>query len=317
MPENAGCFAVSPRQIPWQGWKSILPRIGSRFVEADISLRSAGVAFFTFFSIFPGLTAAVLVYGLFLDRETLRQHLATVEPLLPDAAFSIINTRLEALLAQPQTGLGIGLAVSLAIAFWSGSRGVGSLVTLLTIAHREKEERSFLSAALLSLGLTLAGIIGFAIAIILVAAIPAAAAALPLPDYFETLALWLRWPILLVFILGALMALYRLAPDRRAPAMRWLWPGAVAAAIVWVLLSVLFSIYVQNFGNYSATFGALSAAVVMMLWLYYSIMVFAMGAVLNAEIEYQTRTDTTAGLSRPVGDRGAVVADNMPGGTES
>lgn len=312
MPKSSGRYATSPTEIPWDGWKDILARVARRFTEADISLRAAGVAFFTFFSIFPAIAAAVLLYGLFLDRETLRQHLATIQPQVPDQAFSIIDSRLEALLAQPQTGIGIGLAASLAIAFWSGSRGVGSLVTLMTKAQREEEERNFFVAAALSIGLTLAGIFGFAIAVFLVAAIPAAVAALPLPTYFETLALWLRWPILAVFIIGALIVLYKIAPDRKSAQLGWVWPGALLAGSLWLLLSIMFSIYVQNFGNYSATFGTLSAAVVLMLWLYYSIMVFAIGAVFNAEIEYQTRTDTTSGAPRPMGKRGAIVADTMP-----
>ena len=307
-----GRYAQTPWQITWKGWKKIFWRSVSRFSEADISLRCAGVAFFTFFSIFPALAAGVLTYGLLLDRNTLRDHLASIQPLLPADAYNLIAERLESLLSQPETGLGIGLLFSLAIALWSGSRGVGSLVGLVSQTYRERDERNFLVSAALSLGLTFGGIICFAIAVFTVAALPALFLALPFGSVFETTVLWLRWPLLAAFVVLGLTVLYRLAPDRDAPSFVWLLPGALFAGLMWIGVSFGFSIYVEQFGNYSATFGSLSIAVVTMLWIYYSVTVFALGGVLNAEAELQTRVDTTTGSPKPLGQRGAVVADNLP-----
>ncbi len=307
-----GRYATSPFQIPWKGWVRVAKRMFARFGEADISLRCAGVAFFTFFSIFPAIAAAVLTYGLFLDRTLLRTHLDSIQPLIPPQAYTIISDRLDALLAQPEAGLGIGLVLSLGIALWSGSRGVGSLVGLISEAYREDDERNFIVSALLSVGLTVGGIIFLAVAILTVAALPALFLALPLGAYFEWLVLLLRWPLLFLFVMSALMVLYRLGPDRKDAKLVWLVPGAFVGTLGWLALSLGFSFYVQNFGNYSATFGSLSVAVVTMLWMYYSILVFASGAILNAEAEMQTRMDSTTGPPKPVGQRGAVVADQIP-----
>lgn len=307
-----GKYAETPFQIPLKGWWPIAKRVAVRFGKADISLRCAGVAFFTFFSIFPAIAASVLTYGLFLNRETLRTHLAAIEPFVPHQAFTIISDRLEALLSQPETGLGFGLVLALAIALWSGSRGVGSLVGLISEAYREDNKRSFLTSALLSIGLTLGGIVFLAVAIVTVAALPAVFLALPFGSSFEWLVLLLRWPLLFLFVMAALMVLYRLGPDRSNAQLVWLLPGALIATIGWLLLSALFSLYVENFGNYSATFGSLSVAVVTMLWLNYSILIFAVGALLNAEAEYQTRMDSTTGEPKPIGLRGAIVADTVP-----
>ncbi len=309
---QTGKYAATPFQIPLKGWWPIVKRVFVRFNAADISLRCAGVAFYTFFSIFPAIAAGVLTYGLFLDRETLRDHLATIQSFVPPQAYTIISDRLEALLSQPETGLGFGLALALAIALWSGSRGVGSMVGLISEAYREDEKRSFVTTALLSVSLTLGGILFLTVAILSVAALPAIFLALPFGSSFEWLVLLLRWPLLFLFVMGALMVLYRLGPDRSDAQFIWLLPGAIVATIGWMLLSGLFSFYVENFGNYSATFGSLSVAIVTMLWLNYSILVFAIGAILNAEAEYQTRIDTTTGPPKPMGYRGAVVADHVP-----
>ncbi len=316
LESRSGKYAESPFQIPLKGWWPIAKRVFARFGEADISLRCAGVAFFTFFSIFPAIAASVLTYGLFLDRETLRDHLAAIQSFVPPQAFTIISERLDALLSQPEAGLGFGLLAALAIALWSGSRGVGSLVGLISEAYREDDDRSFIVSALLSVGLTLGGIIFLAVAIVTVAALPAIFLALPLGEHFEWLVLLLRWPLLFLFVMAALMVLYRLGPDRSDARAVWLIPGAFVGTLGWVLLSILFSFYVENFGNYSATFGSLSVAIVTMLWLNYSILIFAMGAILNAEAEHQTRMDTTTGAPKPIGHRGAVVADHVPEMTE-
>ncbi len=312
-PEHrSGKYATSPFQISLKGWWPIVKRGVARFGEADISIRCAGVAFFTFFSIFPAIAAAVLTYGLFLDRSMLRTQLDTLQPFVPPEAFTIIAERLDALLSQPETGLGLGLVLALGIALWSGSRGVGSLVGLISEAYREHDNRSFIVSALLSIGLTFGGMVFLAVAILTVAALPAIFLALPFGASFEWFVLLLRWPLLFLFVMFALVVLYRLGPDRKDARLVWLVPGAAFGTIAWLLLSALFSFYVQNFGNYDATFGSLSVAIVTMLWLYYSILIFAVGAILNAEAEYQTRMDSTTGPPKPLGYRGAVVADEVP-----
>lgn len=309
---SSGRYATRPGQIPRPGWIKILKRTLATMSATDLSLRCAGVAFFTFLSIFPVLACFVLIYGLVATPDSLRAQLEALRAFAPASVFNIVQERLEALLSQPEVGLGIGLAISFTLALWSGSRGVNALIGTISFAYRETDERSFISAALTSVGLTLGALVFLVIALFTIAGLPVILAATPfVSNMAETVALWARWPVLALFVCLSMAVLFRIAPHRESAQWKWITPGALVATVLWVMLSVLFSIYVEQFGNYSATFGSLSVAVVMMLWTYYSTMIVTLGASLNAEIEHQTKVDTTTGPSAPMGDRGAFVADHL------
>ena len=109
----------------------------------------------------------------------------------------------------------------------------------------------------------------------------------------------------------ALAAIYRYGPSRTEARWQWLSVGSVAAAIGWLLSSVLFSWYIAHFGAYNATYGSLGAAVGMMMWMWISAIVILLGGELNAEIEHQTAKDSTVGSEKPLGERGAVMADTI------
>lgn len=96
----------------------------------------------------------------------------------------------------------------------------------------------------------------------------------------------IRWPVLLILTVLALIALYRWGPDRHPRQFRHIWPGAVFASLLWIFAGALFSIYVENFSDYQASFGSVTAAIVMLLWLYNSAQIFVLGAVINSELEY-------------------------------
>lgn len=307
-----GRYADRPAQIPWTGWKRILRRTFGMMSDADLSLRCAGVAFFTFLSIFPVLACFVLIYGLVSTPASLREQMVSLQQFVPASVYSVVQERLDALLDQPEIGLGIGLAISFVLALWSGSRGTNALVSTISSAYHETVERNFIKAAILSLGMTLGALVFLIGALFSIAAIPVILNALPVTALTETLALWARWPVLAIAVIISIAVLYRVAPHRESPRWKWVTPGALLATFLWLILSAAFSIYVEQFGNYSATFGSLSVAVVMMLWIYYSTMVVALGAALNAEIEHQTKVDTTIGPNAPMGERGAYVADNLP-----
>ena len=109
----------------------------------------------------------------------------------------------------------------------------------------------------------------------------------------------------------ALALIYRFGPSRVAPQWRWISWGSVAAALLWLAGSALFSFYAANFGNFNATYGSLGAVIGFMTWLWISAIVILLGAELNAEIEHQTARDTTTGHPKPLGTRGAHMADSV------
>ena len=121
----------------------------------------------------------------------------------------------------------------------------------------------------------------------------------------------LRFVVLFAGLLLGLAVLYRYAPDRNQPKWSWVSPGSLFAAVVWIIGSLLFSLYTANFGRYNETYGALGGIVVVMLWLVLSALVVILGAELNCELERQTMRDTTKGPERPLGSRHAYAADTI------
>jgi membrane protein len=274
---------------------------------------AAGVAFYSFMALFPALIAALLLYGLVRDPADVRAQAADWTKNMPSDAASVVTTQLEQLTKSSQPSLGIGLVVALLLALWSAAGGVGNLITALNVAYDEEETRGFVKRKLLALGLTLGAIVFVVVTLALVAAAPAVLDHLvgsgPARWGLEAA----RWLLLVLAMAAALAVLYRVGPDRADPRFSWVSVGAVTATVVWIVVSVGFSIYVDNFGSYAKTYGALAGVVVLLLWLWMTMYVVLLGAELNAESEQQTIADTTTGKPRPLGERGAVKADSVPG----
>ena len=267
----------------WRRVFDFLVRCFRTFGDADTSLRCAGTAFFGFLSLFPAVATVVLVFGLFADRAALAATIDAFRYVLPNQVLDILREQMTMLIAQPPATIGIGLVISIVLALWSGSRGVNALVYAMSRVRHEPERRNFIRAALMAIGLSVAGALFMVIALALIAGLPAL---FPWPSSEEWLLLLIRWPALLVLTTLALMALYRWGPDRHPRRFRHIWPGAVFASALWIFAGALFSIYVENFGNYQASFGSVTAAIVMLLWFYNSAQIFVFGAVVNSELQY-------------------------------
>jgi membrane protein len=123
-----------------------------------------------------------------------------------------------------------------------------------------------------------------------------------------------RWLLLVILLAVALAVIYRVAPDRDAPKIKWVSVGALTATVLWLLASIGFTIYVANFGSYAKTYGALAGVIILMLWLWISCFAILLGATINAESEAQTIKDSTKGEPRPLGERQATKADSVPPG---
>jgi membrane protein len=310
--EYPGATADDPRQIPKRGWVQILKRAWAESKVDQVPLLAAGVAFYSFLSLFPAMIAAVTIYGLVADRETVARQTEALASALPRDAASLISTQMESISSQPQQSLGLGLLIALVLALWSASGGVGNIVTAINVAYDEEENRGFVKRKALSLGLTLGAILFVAVAVGLIAVVPAL-----LDDLFPSGAIhWLiqvgRWAGLVLAVMVALAVLYRYAADRDAPRFAWVSVGAVIATVIWIVASVGFSVYVSNFGSYGETYGALAGVAILMLWLWLTAFIVLLGAEVNAEAEQQTVADTTVGPPEPLGERGAVKADNLP-----
>lgn len=197
-------------------------------------------------------------------------------------------------------------------ALWSASSATGNLITAVNLAYDEQESRGFIKLRATALGLTLGGIVFVLLTLVLVAVVPVALDILGLGVVGRVVAQVVRWVLLIGVVILGLAVVYRVAPDRDSPRFRWVSTGAVVAAVLWILGSVAFSLYVSSFGNYNKTYGALAGVVVLMLWLYLTCYIVLLGAEINTEAERQTAQDTTTGEPRPLGQRDATAADTLP-----
>ena len=141
--------------------------------------------------------------------------------------------------------------------------------------------------------------------------LPAAVALLQMSAYAALIARSASFGLLVLFVLLALSLLYRFGPSRRSAGWSWVTPGSLFATLLWLVASALFSFYVQHLASYDATYGPLGAIIGVMMWFYVSALVVMIGAELNAELELQTVRDSTDGPERPIGERGAYVADHV------
>jgi len=309
---DIGRHARSPGAMPRQGWWRIVKRVVRRFGDDNVSLISAGVAFYALLGLFPALAALISIFGLVADPHQVQAQFANLKDVLPGDAYSLISQQLTSLAGGYGTQLGTGLAIAILLSVWSATRGTRSLIVALNIVYDEEEQRGLIHQNLLAFGMTLFLIIVVITAIIAVVAAPIVLGFLGPDHLVSTLIDWVRWPLLAVVAILALAVMYRYGPARRKARWRWLPPGSVLALAVWLIASSLFSLYVSRFADYNATYGAIGGVIILLMWLYLSALAILLGAELNAELEHQTAVDTTIGPDRPRGKRGAHMADHLP-----
>ncbi|HYO36780.1 MAG TPA: YihY/virulence factor BrkB family protein [Geodermatophilus sp.] len=310
--ELPGVHATKPTHIPLRGWKQILKRAWAENSADNMPIIAAGVAFWGFLSIFPALIALISIYGLVASPETVAQQIEDLSAALPQSAAALVTDQLNTITSRSGGALTFGLVASVGAALFSASGGVNNLVTAVNIAYDEVETRNFVKLRALSLVLTLGATLFVLITFSLVAVVPAVLNAIPLGPFATVLTQVVRWLLLLGVVVGSLSVLYRLAPDRDDPKFRWVSLGSVVVTLIWALVSLLFSFYVNNFGSYDKTYGAIAGVIVLMLWLYLTCYLILLGAEINSEAEHQTAQDTTSGPEVPMGERNATMADELP-----
>ena len=279
--------------------------------ENRILLVAAGVTFYALLAIFPGIAALISIYGLFADAASVADHLDTIAAVAPGGAIDVLREEMDRLASQGGATLGVSFMVSLAISLWTANSGIKAVFDALNIVYGEEEKRSFLKLNAVTLLVTL-GIIAFILlTLAAIVAIPVALAFIPLPGMMAVVVKIGRWPVLFALVTIALAVLYKYGPSRTEPRWRWITWGSVSAAIVWLAASALFSWYVASFGSYNKTYGSLGAVIGFMTWIWISIIVVLVGAKLNAEMEHQTARESTTGPPKPLGRRGATMADTV------
>jgi membrane protein len=306
-----GRCARSPWEIPWRGWKDILWRTYRQIQDDRLFAISAGVVFFALLALFPAVTAIVSMYGLFTDAATIQDHMALLYSFAPEQAVSIVRAQIERLVARRDAELGSGVILGILIALWSANAGVKAIIDALNVVYEETEKRGFIKLNLVSLALTVGAVAAVLLGIGAVVVVPLLLEQIGFGAWPAWLVQYGRWPAMIVAILFGLAILYRYGPSRERARWQWISVGSVTAAAFWLAGSAAFSFYIQNFANYDATYGSLGTGIGLMVWMWLSVIAILFGGELNAEIEHQTSLDSTANRPRPLGQRGAAMADTV------
>jgi membrane protein len=273
----------SPGDIQAKGWFSALKRARPRMKELNISLLASGVAFWAMLSLFPAIIALVMVYGLVANPDDVTEQIENAFSGLSEDAKAAVSDPITTIASDQSSALSFGLIISLAVLLWSASSGMQNLMQALTTAYEQEETRGFVKLRATALVLSIGALLLAVVLIGVVGVVPPI-----LEDLFPDGPL--RWVllavevvVLLLLLVAVVTALYRFAPANKPAGLKWGSTGAVFTAVLLVLFTVLFTLYVQNFGSYNKTYGALAGVIILMLWLYYSAYVLLIGALVNAE----------------------------------
>lgn len=306
-----GRRAEQPREISGRGWLDILWRVKREMSDDRLTMLAAGIAFYALLSLFPGIAAVISLWALVLDPQDMARQIIELSRFLPEDGAKLIEEQARKIGDNTDAGLSLTALTSLVIAMYVASKGVRGLIIGLNVVYGEDERRGLGHRTLVIAALTLGLIVLTQVTIVFITLVPLAIGMLGLDDTPVRVIGWLRWPVLLLLMMFVIAVLYRFGPYRHSPRWEWVSVGTVTATLLWLLGSGGLSLYVGHVVNLGELYGSLGAVVVLMLWFWLSAFVVLLGAEINGEMERQTRHDTTIGESRPMGERGAHVADTL------
>jgi membrane protein len=289
------------------GWWAIAKRLWTQVRDDNISLLSAGVAFYAMLSILPALIAVISVYGLVAEPRSAMAQVHKLADIIPAQAREMLTGQLEALTRSAGRGLSLGAALGIVAAIWAASAGMRAIIAGINAAYDQTETRTFLKLRGLALLHTLGATVTMVVAIGVIVVLPVVTGLFG-PAGRILLAV-VRWPLLAGLMLVGVGVLYRFAPNRRIT-RRWVTPGSVLATLLWLLGSALFSLYVNSFANYNRTYGVLGAVIILLLWLFLTSFAVLLGAELNSAIQARAGEGATTGPARPAGERDTPAADH-------
>ena len=283
------------------GWTEILKRTVHEVNEDNCLGLAAQLAFYFFLALFPALLFLVALVGYLPVENLLSQLLAALGTVAPSEVLALLRTQLNEVAQGGHGGL---LTLGIAGAIWSSSAALVAIIDALNHAYDITEFRSWWKRRLVAIALTLAMSLFIVTSLVLVLVGPDVAAWaagwLGLGGAFTTIWSVIRWPVMIFLIVLGVDLVYHYAPNRRV-AWVWITPGSLLATALWILSSFGFKLYVANFGNFNATYGAIGGVAVLMLWFYVSGLAILIGAEVNGVIESARRHEASrTARPRPV-----------------
>jgi membrane protein len=282
------------------GWYDMVRRTGKEIGDDHVAAFAGNLTYHTILAIFPFaiFVLSVLFIGgqeqLLVDAIT---NLRSNGALSPGAANVIID-QVDAISKTSSGAIGVSLVISILVALWAVSGAFRSVMEAMNVMYEVQETRGFVRRYVTSIVLSLV------IAVLFIAALGLVVAGPTIASDFGSVGEWawlvLQWPVLIAFVLLALALLYYYAPSAEQQ-FRFITPGAVFATVVWLVFSIAFSLYVNNFGNYNETYGTLAGVIILLLYAYYTSFIFLFGAEANQVIEDAAPDGKDEGEKRPDG----------------
>jgi len=270
-------------------WKGIVVRAGKRFREHNGTLLAAALAYSSFFAIPAVLLVATGLFTLFAVPGTIDHLMRQLSGVMPPEATQLLGNSLKRADSHPGSSIFVTV-LGFAIAVWSVTGAMNAYMLAVNIAHGREDRRSFVSKRIVAL--EMAAVIGVAFLLVAVLTIFGPVVERSLSSRaggaggLVTVAWWaLQWPILLAALLVAFATLLFLGPDVDQRKWSFLTPGSLVAALVWIAASGLFAVYTSTFASYNKTWGALSAVIVTLTWLWLTGVALLLGAEINVEAE--------------------------------
>lgn len=307
---NLKHIVAHPQDFSLGNWWKITKRVAHKVQRDNMSLIAAGVAFYFLLAVFPLLAAFISMYGFFVEQETLAQHINMLMGVIPEQSRALLEEQIESLVSTDARALSISFIVSFMLTIWSGGKGSVALITACNITYQENKRRSFIKMIIARILLTFATVLFMLLMLLLVVITPLLISYIN--ESNQNMLGLITWPLLLLLFNLSLACLYKYAPHRSSAKWRWVLPGAFLATLFWLAGSFLFNLYITHYAGYDKTYGSMGGVIILLMWFYVTAYAVLLGAVINASAELQTLHDTTTGDEKPLGERGAYVADNGP-----
>ena len=266
-----------------QTWKDI--------GRKDLSLIAAGVTYYLLVALFPALAALISVYGLVENPAGMTKDVQSLSSLLPSSIMRLVSATLRELISASSRSLGLGAIIGIGIALFSGMQGMAGMMAALNIAYGQTETRGYVSFYATALFLTVLIIASGLMTLMLVSGLPALLGGTGMRGLARWISLVIEWPLLIVFVVGVVSVIYRYGPAGSKLQWKLACLGIITATILWLIGSILFSVYVHNFGRYSEVYGSLGLPLIMLTWVWFSVFVVLFGAEINGEVRRQMRGD--------------------------
>ena len=279
----------SPIQNPWKlgglSWKELGVRVWQEAQDDDLLGRAAQLAFYLLLALFPALLFFTALLGLLPLKPVIPQLLAYLRDMLPADALSLLEKYLQQVVEGSGGSL---LSLGLLGALWASSSGLTAIMDALNVVYDTKETRTYWNIGVTAIAMTigLAGFIILSTSLVLAGEHMAEGVAnlLGLGEVFTIGWTIVQWPLIIGLMLVAVSLIYYFSPNVEQN-WRWVIPGSLVAVVLWLVVSLGFKLYVENFGNYNVAYGSIGGGIVLLMWFYLSGIVLLIGGQLNAEIE--------------------------------